>query len=37
MRLGPDVERAVREGEITATLAAERLLAAFGLADGADG
>ncbi|MFE0380139.1 methylmalonyl Co-A mutase-associated GTPase MeaB [Streptomyces inhibens] len=33
-RLGPDVERAVRDGEITATLAAERLLAAFGLADG---
>ncbi|MGD3108340.1 methylmalonyl Co-A mutase-associated GTPase MeaB [Streptomyces sp. YGL11-2] len=32
-RLGPDIERAVRDGEITATLAAERLLAAFGLAD----
>ncbi|MFI0710025.1 methylmalonyl Co-A mutase-associated GTPase MeaB [Streptomyces inhibens] len=33
-RLSPDVERAVRDGEITATLAAERLLAAFGLAEG---
>ncbi|MCK7622783.1 methylmalonyl Co-A mutase-associated GTPase MeaB [Streptomyces sp. RS10V-4] len=33
-RLGPEVERAVRAGEITATLAAERLLAAFGTEDG---
>ncbi|MFF9781944.1 LAO/AO transport system kinase [Streptomyces sp. SceaMP-e96] len=36
-RLGPEVERAVRDGEITATLAAERLLTAFGLADSAPG
>ncbi|MGY5125577.1 methylmalonyl Co-A mutase-associated GTPase MeaB [Streptomyces nigrescens] len=36
-RLGPEVERAVRDGEITATLAAERLLTAFGLAEGAPG
>ncbi|MFB7630123.1 methylmalonyl Co-A mutase-associated GTPase MeaB [Streptomyces sp. NPDC056149] len=36
-RLGPEVERAVRAGEITATLAAERLLAAFGLGHGLDG
>jgi LAO/AO transport system kinase len=36
-RLGPEVERAVRDGELTATLAAERLLAAFGLGDGAPG
>ncbi|MFF4607233.1 methylmalonyl Co-A mutase-associated GTPase MeaB [Streptomyces sp. NPDC001339] len=36
-RLGPEVERAVRDGELTATLAAERLLAAFGLLDGASG
>ncbi|WP_336047897.1 methylmalonyl Co-A mutase-associated GTPase MeaB [Streptomyces sp. CA2R101] len=34
-RLGPGVEQAVRDGEITATLAAERLLEAFGLGDGA--
>ncbi|MFD7106155.1 methylmalonyl Co-A mutase-associated GTPase MeaB [Streptomyces celluloflavus] len=33
-RLGPGVEREVRAGEITATLAAERLLTAFGLPDG---
>ncbi|MEW9515637.1 methylmalonyl Co-A mutase-associated GTPase MeaB [Streptomyces tubercidicus] len=33
-RLGPEVERAVRDGELTATLAAERLLTAFGLEDG---
>ncbi|WP_395369083.1 methylmalonyl Co-A mutase-associated GTPase MeaB [Streptomyces tubercidicus] len=32
-RLGPEVERAVRGGELTATLAAERLLTAFGLED----
>ncbi|MFJ5801706.1 methylmalonyl Co-A mutase-associated GTPase MeaB [Streptomyces decoyicus] len=36
-RLGPDVERAVRDGELTATLAAERLLEAFGLGDGPAG
>ncbi|MCF3145501.1 methylmalonyl Co-A mutase-associated GTPase MeaB [Streptomyces platensis] len=36
-RLGPEVERAVRDGELTATLAAERLLDAFGLGDGAPG
>ncbi|MFG2141206.1 methylmalonyl Co-A mutase-associated GTPase MeaB [Streptomyces sp. NPDC048650] len=33
-RLGPTVEDDVREGRITATLAAERLLDAFGLQDG---
>ncbi|MEU8680029.1 methylmalonyl Co-A mutase-associated GTPase MeaB [Streptomyces sp. NPDC048611] len=32
-RVGPEVERAVRAGEITATLAAEHLLTAFGLAE----
>ncbi|UQA91862.1 methylmalonyl Co-A mutase-associated GTPase MeaB [Streptomyces halobius] len=36
-RLGPGIEREVREGQITASLAAERLLAAFGLPDGAWG
>ncbi|MGW9170306.1 methylmalonyl Co-A mutase-associated GTPase MeaB [Streptomyces decoyicus] len=36
-RLGPGVERAVRDGELTATLAAERLLEAFGLGDGPAG
>ncbi|MFE7298647.1 methylmalonyl Co-A mutase-associated GTPase MeaB [Streptomyces sp. NPDC057579] len=36
-RLGPEVEQAVRAGEITATLAAERLLSAFGLGDGPAG
>lgn len=36
-RLGPEVERAVRDGELTATLAAERLLSAFGLAEGTPG
>jgi LAO/AO transport system kinase len=28
-RLGPDLERQVRDGSLTATLAAERLIGAF--------
>ncbi|WP_407548895.1 methylmalonyl Co-A mutase-associated GTPase MeaB [Streptomyces sp. Pv4-95] len=34
-RVGPEIEHEVREGRITATLAAEQLLSAFGLPDAA--